>query len=556
VAATVFVSSAIGAADNTTILETGAFTAGGSNRVLYVLAGSGAGTPVDPSAVKWGGSGGASLTKLGATLDMGSNAKASLWRLIAPATGSNTVHVTWGSAQDERWVIAVQVQDADQTTPNNTVATATGTNASPTVTATSVSGDLVLDFVSFLDIGGQSFQLTDDVPDSLQELEGAGGISAFEGAGASRETAAGTSTTCSWTVGGTLAGGGWSIFALAVNAAAAGSAQDLAGDAAGQASASGTLESILRDVPPPFGTRRNRPGRGPYSLGRFYRPSVAAYSNAIDLFGNAVAQATASAALQVLRTLAGDASGQASATGALEQLVPLAGAAAAQAGASGTLALSVLLNGAASSTSTASGALTTAGSVDLAGSAAGTASATGTLSLSVGLAGASIGVATASGQLAQAVPLNGAAIGVATASGEIALSIALSGAALSQASATASFAGVVTLGGDAAGQAGASGTLMLSVPLTGEAQGLASAGGGLVVTLVLGGSAQGEALAAGAVDKVVVLTGAAGGQVLATGRLSVVPLGVVPTWPSGGRHRIGGRVLGRVVARRMGTQRM
>jgi hypothetical protein len=220
-AATVFVSSAKGAADNTTTLATDAFTVGGSNRVLYVLAGSGAGTPVDPSAVKWGGSGGTSLTQLGSTLNMGSNAKASLWRLIAPATGSNTVHVTWGSAQDERWIIAVQVQDTDQTTPNNTVATATGTNASPTVNATSVSGNLVLDFVSFLDIGGAGYGLTDDVPDVLQSLTGAGGISAFEGAGASRETAAGTSTTCSWTVGGTLAGGGWSLFALAVNDAAA-----------------------------------------------------------------------------------------------------------------------------------------------------------------------------------------------------------------------------------------------------------------------------------------------------------------------------------------------
>jgi hypothetical protein len=259
-AATVFVSSAIGAADNTTTLQTSAFTAGGSNRVLYVLAGSGAGTPVDPSAVKWGGSGGTSLTKLGATLDMGSNAKASLWRLIAPATGSNTVHVTWGSAQDERWVIAVQVQDADQTTPNNTVATATGTNAAPTVSATSVAGDLVLDFVSFLDIGGQSFGLTDDVPDSLQELDNGTGIGPFEGAGASRETAAGTSTTCSWTAGGTLAGGGWSIFAFAVNAAAAGGG------------GGGSIE-----VPPSFeraGTRAPRLGRGPYSVGRYFRPRV------------------------------------------------------------------------------------------------------------------------------------------------------------------------------------------------------------------------------------------------------------------------------------------
>lgn len=227
-AATVFVSAAVGAADNTSTLETAAFTVGGSNRVLYVLAGSGAGTPVDASAVRWGGSGGTALTQISTTLNLGVNAKMSLWRLIAPATGSNTVHASWGSNQDERWLIAVQVQDADQTTPNGTVATATGTDAAPTAAAASVSGDLVLDFMSWLDLGGRNLTVTDDVPDSLQELE-AGAISAYEGAGASRETASGTSTTCSWTLSASTGGdGGWGIFALAINEAEAGAPFDLA----------------------------------------------------------------------------------------------------------------------------------------------------------------------------------------------------------------------------------------------------------------------------------------------------------------------------------------
>jgi muconolactone delta-isomerase len=126
--------------------------------------------------------------------------------------------VTWGSGQDERWIIGVSTKDTDQTTPNGTVASATGTGTGPTVAATTTSGNLVLDFMSWLDGGGSSWTVTDDVPDSLQEIEGA--TLQYEGAGASRETAAGASTTCSWTISG---GGGnnWGTFALQINEAVA-----------------------------------------------------------------------------------------------------------------------------------------------------------------------------------------------------------------------------------------------------------------------------------------------------------------------------------------------
>jgi hypothetical protein len=213
------VDNSVKASDNTgggatTTLETASFAVAGSNRVLYVLAGSGAGTPVDPSAVKWGGSGGTSLTQIGTTLNVGANVKISLWRLIAPAATSSTIHVTWGSGQDERWIIGVSTKDTDQTTPNGTLASATGSGTGPTVAATTTSGNLVLDFMSWLDGGGSSFTVTDDVPDSLQEIEGA--TLQYEGAGASRETAAGASTTTSWTISGG-AGNDWGIFAFQVN---------------------------------------------------------------------------------------------------------------------------------------------------------------------------------------------------------------------------------------------------------------------------------------------------------------------------------------------------
>lgn len=213
---------AIGAADNTSSLTTGSLTSGGSNRVLYVAVGSGAGTPTDPTGVKWGGSGGTSLTQLGSTLNLGANCKWSLWRLIAPTAQSSTVYASWAGNQDERWIIAAAVEDADQTTPNNTVATATGTAATnPTVAATSVSGDLVLDFVAFLNGGGQSLTLTADASQAeLEDLGGGTGIGPYEGAAASSETAAGSSTTMSWTISTTNARD-WGIFAFAVNQASA-----------------------------------------------------------------------------------------------------------------------------------------------------------------------------------------------------------------------------------------------------------------------------------------------------------------------------------------------
>ncbi|WP_395707568.1 hypothetical protein [Casimicrobium huifangae] len=199
-----------------TTLESASFAVGGSNRVLYVFVATGAGTPVDPSAVKWGGSGGVSLSQIGTTIDHHANGKFSLWRLIAPAAQTATVHVTWPSAQDERYFIAYSAKDADQTTPNNTVAQASGSSNTPSVAATSVSGDLVICGATFLDTGGTSETLS-TTDTSRQEIEGADLV--YEGMGVSEKTATGTSTTMSWTISDADP---WGIFALAINGAAAG----------------------------------------------------------------------------------------------------------------------------------------------------------------------------------------------------------------------------------------------------------------------------------------------------------------------------------------------
>jgi hypothetical protein len=166
------------------------------------------------------------MTQIGTTIDVGANVKMTLWRLIAPNAVSSTIHATWAGNQDERWIIGVAVQDADQGTPNGTVAQATGSTLSPTVNATSVSGDLVLDFMSWLDIGGDSGTCAVGASQFEMQNLGAAEISAYEGAGASRETASGVSTTMSWTVSDAAAID-WGTFALAVNEAAAGAASTL-----------------------------------------------------------------------------------------------------------------------------------------------------------------------------------------------------------------------------------------------------------------------------------------------------------------------------------------
>lgn len=197
-----------------TTFSSSSYTIAGANRVLYVLVGSGAGTPVAPSSVKWGGSGGTSMTQIGTTIDISIYGKISVWRLIAPTATTSTIYVTWGSSQDEKWLIGVNVQDADQTTPNNTVAQATGTSTTPSVNATSTSGQLVLDFMSWMDLGNNSRTVTVGASQtSIKEVEGA--TLGYEGAGSSYETATGASTTMSWTISGAVDNTG--IYAFSIN---------------------------------------------------------------------------------------------------------------------------------------------------------------------------------------------------------------------------------------------------------------------------------------------------------------------------------------------------
>lgn len=223
-AAVVNVSSKKAAKGGGTSLTSDAFTVGGSNRALYVLAFSGASAAVVCTGVKWGGSGGTSLTKIGDSSVFAGFGYATLWRLIAPAATTDTVYATWGSSQDERMLICIAVEDADQSTPNGTVASGSSSSNSPSLAAAAVVGDLVLNFLALMDNDSTSKTLTAGAT-SDQEIEGleGGNLDGYECAGGQHDTAASTSHAMSWTIGGRTAPNAWVYqFSFAVNAAAGG----------------------------------------------------------------------------------------------------------------------------------------------------------------------------------------------------------------------------------------------------------------------------------------------------------------------------------------------
>ena len=205
---------------NTTSFETAALTVSGSNRVVWAWVSSGATVPVDPASVKYGGVSGASMTLIGTVIDVDVNVKLSLWEIIAPSVGTGTIYASWGATpQDERWVYAVSAQDAHQTTPKGTVATATGAvSTAVTVNVSSTAGQLVLDGCSVLNTSAASPTLS--VGAGQTQLENLGAtLAPYEVAAGSSETAAGASTTMSWTIS---ALSDWGIIAFAVNDAVGG----------------------------------------------------------------------------------------------------------------------------------------------------------------------------------------------------------------------------------------------------------------------------------------------------------------------------------------------
>lgn len=202
-----------------TSAATAAFAVAGNNRVLYAFAGCGGGSPADPTGVSWGGGGGEAFTSIG-TVSVPPFSRFSVWRKIGPTAATAAVTATWGTSQDETLIIAVSVKDADQTTPNQTVASGTGTTQTITTTATGLTaGQLVLDGAFLLDgTGSGRTILAQGTQSSKQEIE-----MSFEAQGSSTETASGITQAMSWAISSALGGNsGWGSFSFGINEAGGG----------------------------------------------------------------------------------------------------------------------------------------------------------------------------------------------------------------------------------------------------------------------------------------------------------------------------------------------
>lgn len=162
----------------------------GSNRLLVVWVGGSAITGVTYN--------GTAMTQIGSTVD----GSTSMWRLVNPTSGSNTVSIT-GTVNV---AIAAAFNNVHQTTPvaNNASSVSSGSSASVAITSGTsndmkimASYDVLAD--SFTQSGGTGTQIGSTVTSaSFQRM------AAFRNGGASTNPAAAYSDSLSWVVIGCL----------------------------------------------------------------------------------------------------------------------------------------------------------------------------------------------------------------------------------------------------------------------------------------------------------------------------------------------------------------
>lgn len=119
------------------------------------------------------------------------NYSVTLYYLIAPATGSNTVSVTTTGAVNDIGIGVISFTGADQTSPLGTANTATGTSTTPSVIVSSAADQIVVDGLTIVHSGTLSVGAS-----QTQRWNIIGGYGYLK-SGGSTETGA-ASTTMSW----------------------------------------------------------------------------------------------------------------------------------------------------------------------------------------------------------------------------------------------------------------------------------------------------------------------------------------------------------------------
>jgi len=217
-AAPVISDSVIAGAAGTNTVTTGNLVVGGSNRCIYVFVGNSDGTPKAVSTVTWNVASPESFTKIHDT-GTSSFQLVEVWRLIAPSAATDNITVTLAGSTTALIVVAVAVEDIDQTVPNGTIVDdqqEPGTDSAASINVSSAAGKLILDFIyrfaDALNVGAGQTQLENAFQTEAQA--------------ASSTEAGAASVTMSWTSlgAGTQFQWAWSMVGLSLNEVSAGGA--------------------------------------------------------------------------------------------------------------------------------------------------------------------------------------------------------------------------------------------------------------------------------------------------------------------------------------------
>lgn len=151
-------------------------------------------TSADPSGITYAGG---ALTKIANYLGgTGNDNTVSLWRRLAPATGSNNVVVTHNQAHDIT-AVSISYSGVDQATPNDTVQVNDVATPDPTHNVTSATGDVVVSFVGGWGTAGDAWQAAGDLTERLENnnTSGVNSIAVGDAPGAASVTATWNSVT-------------------------------------------------------------------------------------------------------------------------------------------------------------------------------------------------------------------------------------------------------------------------------------------------------------------------------------------------------------------------
>lgn len=116
------------------------------------------------------------------------------FRLIAPDTGSNTLAISGNGGSDDLLYTIISLTGVDQTTPEGTIVSGTGTGTSPSLSVTSEADGLVIDALAVLMTAAQTITVgagQTERHNATNAPDLRGGVSTEPGA---------TSVTSSWTI--------------------------------------------------------------------------------------------------------------------------------------------------------------------------------------------------------------------------------------------------------------------------------------------------------------------------------------------------------------------